>query len=586
MKFQIPKFIAIEQPSGEDEFIRNSGTKPFWFRIVVNNKSQQNLAIALRVFGYGDQIRAIVDYRGNRTDYNLYQSLKNPNYFYPGGKVLLSPGQNSIYIHFKSAWGKYPFSFDITDEKSTQDDKITFLNSRFGIILTLFAFLFLIIFQMLYVLLQLYYHKKREYLEYFFYLFCIAIYFFVRLDLNSNSNLLSTININLAPLLNEVMLILPYTFYLRFSRYFLSMESRFPAINKQIKKVEWINTIFILPLLIFHFLGWSDIVITASVIFVFTLFIYTLWLIRFFYLRRNPVILFLLAGSLCAATGHALAMSFNLFPYLDELFHLPPFYSTIAGLIFEIFFFNTGLGYKAMYEQEQKLKAQVIINQQLDANQKIQNKLHGMRDKIANDLHDDVGSTLSSIGLYSDVALKSLEEENSQVNVKSILQKISDSAQRTMQSMNEIVWAIHTKNDHGEGLLLRIKNTAAERLSHTGIRFSMNTIGAMDTIQFSMEARRNITLLFKEAINNAAKYSQAENIQCDVIMKDGNLLIHINDDGIGFENNVADKGNGMNSMLARVNALNGTFSIHTSPGNGTKITMEFLIEEISMDNSG
>ena len=120
------------------------------------------------------------------------------------------------------------------------------------------------------------------------------------------------------------------------------MKENFPAQNRQIKIVEWINVVFIIPVLILQFTGYGNIAIPAVTIFILMLFVYTLWLVRFFYLRRNQLIRFLLAGSFFAASGHAIAMGLNLFPGLINDYNLHPLYFTMTGLVFEIFFFNTG----------------------------------------------------------------------------------------------------------------------------------------------------------------------------------------------------------------------------------------------------
>lgn len=575
-------FNEINSADDEQQFLSKTAKKAFWIRLELDNTLPVNQEAVIRIFGYGDQIKVIREYNGIQTDLRFSETMKNPNYFFPGGKLILNPGRNVVFLHFRSAWGKYGFSFDVVNEKETLFDRAIFYNDSLDMIIVLFAFLFLIAFQLLYVALQYYFHKRREYLEYFFYLLLIGIYFSIRLDVIMCAHVLSSIHIQIVPVLNEITLILPYTFYLRFSRYFIGMSVSFPKIENQIKKVEWINTLFILPILALHFAGLPKIAMIASTVFILLLFGYTLWLIQYFYIRRNTIIRFLLAGSLCAATGHALAMTVNLVPGFSDIFQFPPFYFTMIGLIFEIYFFNTGLGYKGKYEQVQRLKAQSLILEHLHENQKIEDKLHGMRDIIANDLHDDLGSTLSSIGLYSQVAIKEIDTGKETNTVKEILQKISNSSQRMMEAMSEIVWAIHSKNDAGEELVTRIKNIASERLAHSGIKFSIESVKMIDAIQFTMEARRNITLLFKEAINNSAKHSGANQIKCDLKMKGEQLVIQIIDDGSGFDQNTKSSGNGRSSMENRVNSLKGSFSLISSPNHGTQILIYLPLNEISL----
>ncbi|MBK7971172.1 MAG: hypothetical protein IPK08_20830 [Bacteroidetes bacterium] len=241
--------------------------------------------------------------------------------------------------------------------------------------------------------------QKKEYTYYFFYLICILLYFGIRLEFNVRFDFLKLYFPAMVPYMNDVLLILPFFFYLRFSRYFIGTAELYPQMDKQIKIVEYIilAMAFIVALLIP--LDEPYLAMIIITIFIQLLFLYSVWLIRFFYLRRNKLIRFLLIASVFAVTGHFLAITLPLIPQVSSYLTFDLLNITMIGLAFEIFFFNTGLGYKAKFEQEEKLKAQAEVINQYAQNQKIQLQLEGMRDKIANDLHDDVGSTLSSIVL-------------------------------------------------------------------------------------------------------------------------------------------------------------------------------------------
>ncbi len=576
-------FISFHPSNDKAMVLKQTANHPFWIRVIVDNPHPHDVKSILRIFYYGNELKAFIKHNGALIDQQLPLNSELSDYFYSGGDIVFKPGKNVLYVHFKRIWSKASFGFDIVTSEEAADDRLDYFSNYTGTMIGLAAFLFLIAFQILYVSIQHYYHRKQEYLEYFFYLLCIGIYFFVRFDLSMRLSIISSINIYLPPVLNDIMLILPYTFYLRFSRYYIGMKENFPEQNRQIKIVEWINVLFIVPMLMLQFMGFGYIAIPVVTVFILILFVYTLWLVRFFYLRRDPLIWFLLAGSVCAASGHATAMGLNFFPDLIDTYDLHPLYFTMTGLIFEIFFFNTGLGYKAKFEQQEKIKAQLKTIEQLDRNQKMQLQLEGMRDKIAIDLHDDVGSTLSSIGVYSQVAMTSID--NDATKTKNILQKISDSTQRMMNSMSDIVWAIHSKNDKGEGLVNKIRNSAQERLELTGIRITINATPELNQMHFTMDARRNIVLLFKEAINNAAKYSKATHVGCEMMIENNFLIMTIHDNGIGFDQETNNKGNGMTSMPARAKELNGVLTITSSPGKGTTIIFKVQMNQITFSDN-
>ena len=325
-------------------------------------------------------------------------------------------------------------------------------------------------------------------------------------------------------------------------------------------------------------LGFRELVSEFILLTVTALYLYSLWLIRIIYLRRDKIIRFLLAAGIFAASGHFFAITFSTIPVLNQAIEISPIYFTMIGLSFEIFFFNTGLGYKAKFEQTEKIKAQHELIAQLAKNRKTLEQIHEMRNRIAGDLHDDVGSTLSSIGLYSGVASQLIDSDPKAA--KDIMQKITDSSDRMMEAMSDIVWAIYSRTDEAGGLATRMQQNAQERLTHTGIRFTFDRDPNADTIDLTIEARRNILLMFKEAVNNAAKYSDANTVECMVSIRNNLLELTIADDGKGFDTSVPGSGNGMLTMSKRIRELGGTFEINTGTGRGTTIKVKIPLDQI------
>lgn len=572
----VPKDAAFEKEFygvGIVKFLFTVGKKPVWYRIELENTKTVPLEISIRYKSPIVQPGLLLK-SGDSTVSAGTPRIEN-GFYYQDFK--LNPGKQVVYVFNRQTWSKIVFGFDFVLRNDTYDDRAEYILQKSDSIFTQVAFVVLVFFQVVYVMLQFFYHRRKEYTYYFFYLLCILLYFGVRLEFNLRFDFLKLYIPGIVPYLNDVLLILPFFFYLRFSRYFIGTAELYPKMDKQIKIVEYIilamaSIIVLLIPLDQPYLGM--IVIT---IFVQLLFLYSIWLIRFFYLRRNKLIRFLLIASVFAVTGHFLAITLPLIPPVVPYLTFDLLNITMIGLAFEIFFFNTGLGYKAKFEQEEKLKAQAEVINQYAQNQKIQLQLEGMRDKIANDLHDDVGSTLSSIVLYGQVALKSDQEKS-----KSVIEKIISSSQRMMESMSDIVWAIHSRNDAWVNLISRMKETASERLGMTGIRFTLNHDKAIEQIRFNMEARRNILLLFKEALHNAAKYSDAGSINCDLRIEGDMLLLTVQDDGKGFHPEQVIKGNGLESMKSRSQELKGTFEIESSPGKGTRITFQLPVNELSI----
>ncbi|MEQ9378505.1 MAG: tetratricopeptide repeat protein [Imperialibacter sp.] len=199
-------------------------------------------------------------------------------------------------------------------------------------------------------------------------------------------------------------------------------------------------------------------------------------------------------------------------------------------------------------------------------------EMERMRNAIARDLHDDIGSTLSSINIISQLALKENNGHSGQY-----FQSIHEHSSKIMESMSDIVWSINPNNDSLEQVLVKMKEFAAEILEPKGIAFSFQGIDEVKNIVLASEKRKNVFLIFKEAINNAAKYSNASKIIINVAGQNGNIIFSISDNGDGFDPEKVKPGNGLKNMEARAKSLVGALSRTSAIGNGTHINLEFPI---------
>lgn len=197
-------------------------------------------------------------------------------------------------------------------------------------------------------------------------------------------------------------------------------------------------------------------------------------------------------------------------------------------------------------------------------------KLMQMRQKIACDLHDDVGSTLSSISIMSDL----LQSKNN-VNPASdeIIRQIGHNAHTMLESMDDIIWAVNPANDKFENLVYRIKEYAYPLFEAKDIRSTINMAENLLPVSLKMDFRRNIFLIAKEAINNLVKYSECNEAVIDFRYSHDTLVMKISDNGKGF--NVAEKHNrnGIVNMKSRAQQIGGKVTIRSSVGNGTSVTL-------------
>jgi signal transduction histidine kinase len=198
-------------------------------------------------------------------------------------------------------------------------------------------------------------------------------------------------------------------------------------------------------------------------------------------------------------------------------------------------------------------------------------KLLTLRNKIASDLHDDIGSTLSSISIFSQMATEGSKE------VKPMLETIGDSSRKMLDAMADIVWTIHPENDKFEKIIMRMRSFAYELLGAKQIDFRFVADSNISNIQLSMEARRNLYLIFKEATNNLVKYSEATHAMFTIKEEKDKLLMLIKDNGKGFDSNRQTQGNGIKNMKKRASEMGAMLQIDSVPGNGTAIQLELAV---------
>lgn len=211
-------------------------------------------------------------------------------------------------------------------------------------------------------------------------------------------------------------------------------------------------------------------------------------------------------------------------------------------------------------------------------------KRQAIRNKIAQDLHDSVGSTLSSISVYSQVA-KIQQAKGNYKELDDVVQKISTTSTDMISEMNDIVWSINPRNDSMEKILQRMESFAKPLLQIKNIAFTFNYEPALLHVNLSMEQRKNFYLVFKESVTNVLKYSGASNLQVDIKLSHHKVNFTAKDDGAGFDTAqmkaLAAKslsGNGLVNMKRRAKEMKGECFIASEPGKGTTVQLLFPVE--------
>lgn len=200
-------------------------------------------------------------------------------------------------------------------------------------------------------------------------------------------------------------------------------------------------------------------------------------------------------------------------------------------------------------------------------------KLQRVRNAIAQDLHDDVGSTMTTISILSQVARQKLSSEKESDR---ILNEIGANSRELLGKLDDIVWSVNPGNDSLQQMSLRMKQLAIDLLGNKGIRMEFIMPENLDGIPLPMQNRRNVYLIYKEALHNISKYAGATNVTVQVSLSQKQLVLVIKDNGIGFDREaVAANGrDGLNNMQQRARQAGGHCTIASLKDAGTTITLK------------
>jgi len=196
------------------------------------------------------------------------------------------------------------------------------------------------------------------------------------------------------------------------------------------------------------------------------------------------------------------------------------------------------------------------------------NRMLALRQRLSADMHDDIGSTLSSISLYAHSLLMQPQNDAQ----KSTLEKIKQQAQHVQESVSDIIWSVNPKMDTMQEVVARMRSFGADLTEHAGMIFNFSVQEEIGQLQVEMSARRNLLLIYKEVVNNAVKYSACKHIIVNLTTKSNLLTLEIVDDGLGFDTSKKHPGNGLQNIQRRAQELKGELTV-MSEAEGTRIRL-------------
>ena len=198
-------------------------------------------------------------------------------------------------------------------------------------------------------------------------------------------------------------------------------------------------------------------------------------------------------------------------------------------------------------------------------------ELERIRTSIASDLHDDVGSGLSQVSILSEVVRRRVGHDES---VRQELSIIGTLSRDLVDSMSDIVWAINPVKDRLSDLSYRMRRLASDVFTAHGVEFVFDVPNPGRDIKLGPEMRREIYLIFKEAVNNVVSHANCTAVQISFVISDGALELSVHDNGEGFEPECASEGNGLANMRLRAKKLGGELGIGSANSHGTTVHLK------------
>jgi len=286
-----------------------------------------------------------------------------------------------------------------------------------------------------------------------------------------------------------------------------------------------------------------------------------LTLVQIFKSVRKKLALYIAAGSLSLFIGALFTGLVGLYDINNQSIYIfgesKLFYYKL-GIILEILFFTTGLGYRTKLIDEEK------------------NKLIMERLQLSRDLHDDIGATLSSLSNLGEVAKYQIGEEN--VPVKRTIEKINEKAKKVAQDLRMVVSSTNSVQKTLKDLFMIILDHATDAFEGKRIEVIYKIDKRkLSEIAISGEYFYQIALICKEVITNISKHAQCNKVILSIEIHPKVIFIAIEDNGIGIastkDENPLLSGNGLHNIQERAMKINAQIEIHSQSGSGVKVNL-------------
>ncbi|MEO7049965.1 MAG: histidine kinase [Ferruginibacter sp.] len=417
------------------------------------------------------------------------------------------------------------------------------------------------------------YYRDKLLLHYVAYLAFMSAFIFIR-SILCNIVFGDVVTEKVEIILNEGMQVIYFTLYINFGARAVEVEkNKTSFVYKGWRFLSVILLTYALIVIMLHVFNVELPIYFFITIRVFILMMSCVLLWRSYKMKVSVFQRWILAGCIYFLVCGMMSFIANSSPGQVLVFY--PLEWLQIGNLGEILFFSSAMGYRLKQVNDER---QIAINQAIEekaiaqqlrfekTNAIIQTRLEE-RNRIAQDMHDDLGSGLTKIAILSEVAKTQLLQPE---KAKKQLENIAVSSRELVDSLQDIIWILNTKNDTVESLASYVREYALKFFEpfETNVKFVYPD--EIQDVKLTEEQRLNLFLVIKETLNNTAKHAWCNTITIELTQIQKALFFIIKDDGKGFEmNNTRIFGNGLQNMKTRMEQVNGVYKITSEKGKGT-----------------
>ena len=361
---------------------------------------------------------------------------------------------------------------------------------------------------------------------------------------------------------NTPVIIAENLFYLLFLKAFFSGIS-----NDRIVKNTFRVTLWLIPLLFLLFVTLTVLRVNKQFIFYLVNFLTTipsLIIVFRIFEKKLPYASLVGAGLICSIAGTLITMSMitlgNYFGVHNLFTDSYPLFFIRLGVLFDMIFYFMAILAKWHVQEKQfaveRLQSQLAVEK--------------FRNKISSELHDDIGSTLSGINMYSHLLGEALQDQKIK-EAKNAAAIIHNAASEITHKLGDLVLTVKPGTASLLQLLNRLRDYAAEMAAAKQIHFIASVPEGLYRYNLPVDTRHNIYLFCKEAINNAVKHSECSSLELLVREINDTLELSIADNGKGFNEATIQKGNGLANMKKRGQEIGAAVGLETEHRMGSKL---------------